>query len=87
MANSAKSANNWYELFKAHDPTNRGYVFASELRRKIEQSGEQYGLSADHRDALCHICDSNADKKIDFEELCFMVIYILRTYCRVRIRG
>lgn len=75
MTNSSKAASDWYKMFKAQDSSNRGFIYASEFRQKIEQMDGNYGLSPAHRTAICNFCDQDSNKKIDFEELCFMVSF------------
>lgn len=63
----------WLTLFKQYDVNKDGYIPMQDLRSRIDQAGNNAGLSRDQKNKLLENADHNGDRQIDFEEFCLLV--------------
>ncbi|KAL7076318.1 hypothetical protein ACQ4LE_004178 [Meloidogyne hapla] len=58
----------WYNLFRAFDIDNDGYIPAEELKYSVRTTARAFGLDREQADSLVAGIDSNKDNFVDFPE-------------------
>ncbi|CAK5041018.1 unnamed protein product [Meloidogyne enterolobii] len=66
----------WYNLFRAFDIDNDGYIPAEELKYSVRTTARAFGLDREEADFLIAGIDSNKDNFVDFPEFTVLVLLI-----------
>uniref|UniRef100_A0A915NV29 EF-hand domain-containing protein n=1 Tax=Meloidogyne floridensis TaxID=298350 RepID=A0A915NV29_9BILA len=72
----------WYNLFRAFDIDNDGYIPAEELKYSVRTTARAFGLEREEADFLIAGIDSNKDNFVDFPE--FTVLMARAKHLRLK---